>query len=221
MLCFISRDILLFLFRSSEGSASASGKIDLASHTLALSPEGKLQVVPLDPSKIKTKTKPSVSVSPPQIDEEVIAPALATTAETAPRTMSASGSADMDVSFSASAGASSPGLSTSLDGGASGSGRAEVNLNSPAITVSGPKVTAGADGTTDSADAGVEMRSKRKGFSLPGFGKKHRSLNVEGDAGATGGASNKERGSKTLSMPGFKKKSPNGKRIYYGFLSLP
>lgn len=166
-------------------------------------------MIPLDPSQIKVKSKPAVSA---QIEEEAIAPVSAITAETAPRTMS-TGSADMDVSFSASAGASSPGLATSLGGGASGSGGAQVNLKSPSIEVSPPKVSASADASADAADAGVEMRSKRKGFSLPGFGKKHKSLNVEGDAGASGGVSGKGRGSKTLSMPGFKKKSPNGKEI--------
>lgn len=186
------------------GDRPRSGRISLASHTLSYNSEGILTVVPLDPSKISQQTSPTSSTAqsptssqPPggsasvtsgisagaEVEEQIVSQS-AQVAHATPTTD------DMNASFSASA----PGASASFSGGSvNGAADASVSATSPQISVTPPE---------------VEMR-KKKGFSLPGFGKKHKSAtvgaHVSGEAGASG--SHKSRDSKTKSMPGFNKKA--------------
>lgn len=149
-----------------SGQQPAGNRVDLASHTLALSPQGKLQVVALDPHRIRTRTLPAniSQATEPTVSADFISPVFAGKSEAAPE---ASADTAMATGFSASAGANSPGASASLHGGAVG-GNAEVNLSSPDLASAGSE-------NIDSLDTGVEGRSKRKGkaFSLPGFGRKN------------------------------------------------
>ena len=163
--------VLTFIIsRSSQGSASHSGRVDLSTHTLSLLPDGKLHLVPLDPSKIKVKNQNKQTVS---VQEDIVAPVTVSTSETVP---------DIDITtgnepgISASAGANSPGASTSLGVGAVG-GTAAVSVSSPGL-----KTSASA---ADSADVGLQTRNKRKGFSMPGFGKKDKPVVVGEEAGAS------------------------------------
>lgn len=57
----------------------------------------------------------------------------------------------------------------------------------------------------DTPDCGVEMRSKRKVLSMPGFTKKHKSATPSAEPSAS-------RAAKTLSMPGGKKARAEGKK---------
>lgn len=166
--------------------------MDLASHTLSLSSDGKLKFVPLDPSMIKTKSEPKPM---PSVEEDIVSPASATTAESMPTSLM-----DTESGLSASAGANSPSASASLSVGAVG-GAAGISVSSPGATASSPD---------NPMEAEPEMRSKRKGRSMPGFGKKHKSVSGGGDV-----STRKSREAKVQSMPGFAKgaSESSGKRI--------
>lgn len=131
-----------------------SGRVDLSSHTFSLNSEGQLELVPLHPSQIKVRAKSTSSVpaAAPKVEEE-ISPAAAQSSMSSP-----SMDTSTDASFSASAGANLPGMSTSLTGG-SVDGMAAITVTSPQLR--------------DDTDVGIEKRRKRKGLSLPGFGKRH------------------------------------------------
>lgn len=131
-------------------------RVDLSSHTLALSPDGVLRFVPLHPSQIKpVKISTSrIRSQPIAVEEQISAEAAAPDVEMSPTSAK--------VQFSGSL--NSPDMQTS------------ATLPAPAaINVS--------DGAVDGPDAGVTTRRKRKGFSLPGFGRKSRPRSSGGGTG--------------------------------------
>jgi len=143
--------MILILFYNAYRSSETSPKADLATHTLSMS-EGVLKLIPLDPSLIKSRESTGSSAkqssAAASVDEEIIGAVAVSQSESAPQTF-----ADLP-EFSASAGVNIPAKPMSLEAGPHGS-KGQL--------------------TMDSADAGVEMRQKRKQKGK----KKRDSLNVD------------------------------------------
>lgn len=155
--------------------------MDLSSHTLSQTADGRLIVVPLDPSKIKTK--PKVEKPQEETQEQAVIPASVTLAETAPAL-----NADVGMSLTGSADAS---------GSAGGAINGSADTAVPSIQI---------EGAVASPDANVQLRKKqKKSFSLAGFGKKHKSV-ADTEQGKQPSKERKSRSAKTRSMPGFGKK---------------